>query len=30
MPRQVIRTLAILSITQILDWAFLFYAFAKA
>ncbi len=28
MPRQVIRTLAILSITQILDWAFLFYAFA--
>ena len=28
MPRRVIRTLAILSITQILDWAFLYYAFA--
>ena len=28
MPRMVTRTLVILSITQTLDWAFLFYAFA--
>lgn len=28
MPRRVIRTLVILSITQILNWAFLYYAFA--
>ena len=28
MPRMVIRTIVILSITQILNWAFLFYAFA--
>ena len=28
MPRMVTRTLVILSVTQILDWAFLFYAFA--
>jgi predicted MFS family arabinose efflux permease len=28
MPRMVIRTLVILSITQILNWAFLYYAFA--